>query len=97
MTPRKTTTDRLFLTRSLTPAFVGSTQEDLGASASQPRDWSLVLSRYELVAKAKREGLPCRLLPCSGRADPKNGLPLIRKPFTRKDLAHTIARETGLR
>jgi two-component system cell cycle response regulator CpdR len=51
---------------------------------------------YELVAKAKRERPALQAIVCSGRAVSKNGLPLIRKPFSREDLARTMARETGV-
>jgi two-component system, cell cycle response regulator CpdR len=51
---------------------------------------------YELVAKAQRERPALRVIVCSGQADSKNGLPLIRKPFTQQDLARTMARTTGL-
>jgi two-component system, cell cycle response regulator CpdR len=51
---------------------------------------------YELAAKAKCERPALQIIVCSGRADPKNGLPLIRKPFTQQDLADMMSRTTGL-
>jgi two-component system cell cycle response regulator CpdR len=50
---------------------------------------------YELATKAQCKRPALQIIVCSGRADPKNGLPLIRKPFTQEDLASMMAR-TGL-
>jgi two-component system, cell cycle response regulator CpdR len=54
------------------------------------------MNGYELVVKAQRDRPALQIIVCSSRADSRNGLPFIRKPFTRQDLARVMTRTPGL-
>jgi CheY-like chemotaxis protein len=50
----------------------------------------------ELVRQAKQVRPSLHVIVTSGRADAPEGFPLMRKPFSRGDLARMMARHTGL-
>lgn len=52
---------------------------------------------YELVHAVRRHYPGLRVLVCSGYAEPEQGVPLVRKPYTQDKLASVMARTTGLR
>jgi two-component system cell cycle response regulator CpdR len=51
---------------------------------------------HELAHLATRSRPELSVLQLSGREPRRGGFPMIRKPFTEKDLANTMRRTTGL-
>ena len=51
---------------------------------------------YEVAARARRMRPDLRIIFASGRGESRDDLPLIRKPFTCRDLAQLMERTTGL-
>ena len=51
---------------------------------------------YELAEKARRMRLGLQVMFLSGRESDGHGFPLIRKPFLKADLVHTMKHSTGL-
>ena len=49
------------------------------------------MNGYELAEKVQQDRPDVRVILFSGRADTKNGLPLIRKPYTQEELARMMA------
>jgi two-component system cell cycle response regulator CpdR len=81
----------------------GNAPKALAALSADPRVEILItdinmpgMDGYELVEKAKRlrEGL--RVILLSGREQNGSEFPLIRKPFSERDLKRTMAQHTGL-
>jgi two-component system cell cycle response regulator CpdR len=51
---------------------------------------------HEVAERAKKVSPGLKVLRLSGRERRRDGLPMIRKPFTVKDLAEIMQRTTGL-
>jgi CheY-like chemotaxis protein len=51
---------------------------------------------HELAIRATRIRPDLKVIQVSGREPRRGGFPMIRKPFTQEDLAHTMQRTTGL-
>lgn len=51
---------------------------------------------YELAERAARLRPDLRILLMSGREGDGHGLPILRKPFLKEDLARTMSQTTGL-
>jgi two-component system cell cycle response regulator CpdR len=51
---------------------------------------------HELAERATRLRPELKVLQLSGRERRRDGFPMIRKPFTAEDLAHTMQRTTGV-
>lgn len=54
------------------------------------------MNGLELVERAKRQRPTLHVIVTSGHADVPDGVPLVRKPFTRWDLVRMMERTTGL-
>ena len=54
------------------------------------------MNGLELIEQAKRQRPTLHVIVTSGHAEVPDGVPLVRKPFTRLDLVRTIERTTGL-
>ena len=53
------------------------------------------MNGLELIEQAKRQRPTLHVIVTSGHAEVPDGVPLVRKPFTRLDLVRTIERTTG--
>jgi DNA-binding response OmpR family regulator len=51
---------------------------------------------HELAERARRDHPQLKILQLSGREPRRDGLPMIRKPFSFEELASTMQRTTGI-
>ena len=78
----------------------------MDALATLAKDWRIELlitdinmpgfTGYELAEKAKRVRRRLKVILLSGRESDSHGFPLIRKPFSKDDLARVMEQTTSL-
>jgi CheY-like chemotaxis protein len=54
------------------------------------------MNGFELIERAKRQRPNLHVVVTTGNTDVPEGIPLVRKPFTRQDLVRMMERTTGL-
>ena len=83
-----------------------SARNGVDALATLAKDWRIELlitdinmpgfTGYELAEKAKRVRRRLKVILLSGRESDSHGFPLIRKPFSKDDLARVMEQTTSL-